>query len=76
MGQGVTILRTSVAITKHLESLPHPDDQKSGTWQPIISIRKMPATNSIPPTPRIPGGKGGSLIPKFKGNDIKSRLQH
>jgi hypothetical protein len=36
----------------------------------IISIRKIPATNSIPPTPLIKGGKGGSLIPKFKGNDI------
>jgi DNA-binding response OmpR family regulator len=37
----------------------------------VISIRKIPATNSIPPTPLIKGGKGGSLIPKFKGNDIK-----
>ena len=36
----------------------------------VISIRKIPATNSIPPTPLIKGGKGGSLIPKFKGNDI------
>jgi hypothetical protein len=36
----------------------------------LISIRKIPATNSIPPTPLIKGGKGGSLIPKFKGNDI------
>ena len=38
----------------------------------VISIRKIPATNSIPPTPLIKGGKGGSLIPKFKGNDIRS----
>ena len=37
----------------------------------LISIRKIPATNSIPPTPLIKGGKGGSLIPKFKGNDIR-----
>jgi hypothetical protein len=39
-------------------------------YLPVISIRKIPATNSIPPTPLIKGGKGGSLIPKFKGNDI------
>jgi hypothetical protein len=40
----------------------------------LISIRKIPATNSIPPTPLIKGGKGGSLIPKFKGNDIIAGL--
>jgi type IV pilus assembly protein PilQ len=40
----------------------------------LTEIRKMPAANSIPPTPLNKGGKGGSIIPKFKQIDKPSQI--
>jgi putative transposase len=64
------VARVHKKITNCREDFLHKLSRRIVNENQVISIRKIPATNSIPPTPLIKGGKGGSLIPKFKGNDI------